>query len=449
MLTQTIATATAFSQHFGRELAYPDPQQFSSMEEFVSACGYPSTFGWNDIVRDLNIPMNPKGGRRSLVAYFKEQTQGKKMDKPTAAIKVPVEPVMSQQPVKAENPVKIDTSAEPKEMTAHFVNTMPTFANSSAVSAVMADNVEQTALLIAQALAGLKTQTQLDVAQIQEMINSAVRAQIAALKDEILTTIPKGAATTIEIKINGKEPSKIEGATHAKFADLLKHVAVRDNVLLVGGAGSGKTTVCEQVAQALELPFYCQSVCSQTSKAELLGYMSATGQYVATEFRKAYENGGVFVLDEIDAGNPNVIAVLNSALANGYCAFADGMVKKHRDFVLIAAANTFGTGANRQYVGRNQLDAATLDRFSIIEFETDEKLETDLSADKTWAAFVQAVRKEFANEREVISPRATLQGCKLLAVGFSPKYVAQVRLVKGMDKAKADRIWKVFRQYYK
>jgi hypothetical protein len=41
-------------------------------------------------------------------------------------------------------------------------------------------------------------------------------------------------------------------------------------------------------------------------------------------------------------------------------------------FVCIAAANTFGTGADRQYVGRNQLDESTLDRFRIGQIELDD-----------------------------------------------------------------------------
>lgn len=146
------------------------------------------------------------------------------------------------------------------------------------------------------------------------------------------------------------------------------------------------------------MPFYCKSVCAQTSKAELLGFINANGNYIITEFRKAYEFGGVFVLDEVDAGNPNVLAVLNSALSNSVCSFADLMVKKHEDFVLIACANTFGFGSDRQYVGRNQLDAATLDRFSVIEFNYDETLEIALSGNETLAKCVQEIRKELSNE---------------------------------------------------
>ena len=90
---------------------------------------------------------------------------------------------------------------------------------------------------------------------------------------------------------------------------------------------------------------------------------SAQGTIVSTEFRKAYENGGLFLFDEIDASMPGAILAFNAALANNFMDFPDKKVPRHKDFYCIAAANTFGSGADRQYVGRNQLDAASLDRF--------------------------------------------------------------------------------------
>ncbi|MCH7728630.1 MAG: hypothetical protein IH991_19420, partial [Planctomycetes bacterium] len=74
-----------------------------------------------------------------------------------------------------------------------------------------------------------------------------------------------------------------------------------------------------------------------------------------------------------------MLVVVNAALANGHLRLPDGTtVDRHADFVCAAAANTFGTGADRQYVGRNQLDAATLDRFAAcrLAFDYDVDLET-------------------------------------------------------------------------
>ena len=75
------------------------------------------------------------------------------------------------------------------------------------------------------------------------------------------------------------------------------------------------------------------------------------------------------MFDEIDAADSNMLLVINSALANGKLALPNRpkkpVAKRHADFVCIAAANTWGKGADREYVGRNQLDDATLDRFRI------------------------------------------------------------------------------------
>jgi len=147
---------------------------------------------------------------------------------------------------------------------------------------------------------------------------------------------------------------------------------------LVGPAGTGKTTLAEQAAQILGFDFSFISVSAQTTESKLLGFISATGSYISTEFRRIYENGGVFLLDEIDNGNANVLAVLNSALANCFCAFPDGTIKKHENFRMLAAANTYGTGPDRKYIGRNKLDAATLDRFYHIDINYSDNIENSI-----------------------------------------------------------------------
>lgn len=229
----------------------------------------------------------------------------------------------------------------------------------------------------------------------------------------------------LEVAYNG-EVNKVEGLKHRQLEGLIKIVAQNLPVMMVGSAGSGKTKAAEQVAEALGLGFHCQSVGAQTSKADLFGFIDASGKYQPTGFRKAYEEGGVFCMDEIDAGNPNVLVLLNSAIGNGYCAFPDKMVKVHKDFRFIGTANTYGTGADRMYVGRNQLDMATLDRFVSVDWEIDEDLEAHLAGDekvaKAWVKMVQAIRAKVKEQkvRAIISPRATMKGVALLKVGAEP-----------------------------
>lgn len=241
-------------------------------------------------------------------------------------------------------------------------------------------------------------------------------------------------------------PKEKEARVHNLYSDLLACLKRRLNVFMVGPAGSGKTRAVEMASATLGKDFFCQSVSGQTTLAHLFGYMNASGVYVATGFRHAFEKGGVFLLDEGDAGNANVITAINSALSNGYCSFPDGMIAKHPEFVFVAAGNTYGTGANRQYVGRNALDAATLDRFVFIEWPYDEVLEASLVPQSyiDWVDLVQCYRKaaELNQIKMIISPRATLQGYELLDEGFDLDKTEKMAIWKGVDPTVIEKVKK-------
>lgn len=232
------------------------------------------------------------------------------------------------------------------------------------------------------------------------------------------------------------------GLVHFKFDVIMQCIASRVNIAMVGPAGSGKTTTAKKAAEALKLEFYSKSVSAQTGVHEFFGYQDANGNYVRTLFREAYENGGVFLLDEFDAGNPNVLAALNAATANDVCAFADGMIKKHEDFVCIMAGNTFGHGATSEYVGRNKIDAATLDRFAFIDFPYDEDLEYELAPNKEWCREVQQYRQRVSDKKlkTVVSPRATFMGGQLLNAGMNKSEVIALTITKGMSEAEKNLI---------
>jgi hypothetical protein len=255
------------------------------------------------------------------------------------------------------------------------------------------------------------------------------------LRDDVLAL----AETVRPIVVKTKDKNTIlKGVQHAQFENLLTIVGTGQPVLMVGPAGTGKTHGAALAAEALGLSFHSISVGSQTSKSDLQGYLDANHNYVRTQFREAYEGGGVFLLDEADAGNSNVLILLNAALSNGYMAFPDGMVHMHEDFRMIATANTYGHGASRQYVGRNQLDAATLDRFAVLTWDIDAKVENALAGGhKKWLNTVRAVRKKVVDELElrvVVSPRATQRGAILLTAGMNFEDVLEIALIGNMPK---------------
>ncbi len=285
------------------------------------------------------------------------------------------------------------------------------------------------------------------VEHLKPALSKAITVLTEAEIEEMRKKIDKGQADTrkelfeianavrpIEV-ITPKARKKISGVQHNQFENLIKVVGTGQAVLLVGPAGTGKTHAADQVAQSFDLKFYSIAVGAQTSKSDLVGYMDANHNYVRTQFREAYEHGGLFLLDEADAGNSNVLILLNAALSNGYMAFPDSMVARHEDFRMVATANTYGHGASRQYVGRNQLDAATLDRFVTIAWDIDERVEANLAGTtevgKKWLKVVHAVRKKAIDElqlRVVISPRATQRGALLLNAGMAFSDVLPIAL---------------------
>lgn len=270
---------------------------------------------------------------------------------------------------------------------------------------------------------------------VKKQVNDIATKQISDLEQMI------EKYGRLEVSVNGTR-NIITGLKHVQLPQLITYAAHRLPTLLVGMAGTGKTHAAEQVSESLGLPFYAISVGAQTSKSDIMGYMHANGGYVKSMFREAYENGGVFLMDEIDAGNANVLIQVNSALSNKYCAFPDGMVKRHENFVFIASANTFGNGANRMYVGRNQLDAATLDRFIVMEWMVDNELENALAGEdetgKRWYEAVIAVRKYIESNglRALVTPRATLRGATLLASGVDFDEVLEVALLAPLPSDK-------------
>lgn len=265
------------------------------------------------------------------------------------------------------------------------------------------------------------------------------------------------AHVTLDLTAPGIDVST-EAVMHHKFPLLAAAVAARVNVMLVGPAGSGKTTAAVKVAEALGLPFYGTGAIN--SEYKLTGFIDAQGRIVSTAFRKAFEEGGVFLFDEIDASLPSALLAFNAALANDWMDFPDKCVKRHEGFRVIAGANTFGTGADRQYVGRNQLDAASLDRYAVIDWGYDEALEASfvgapvpkdaprpvsiapLSADAAqaqaiqWCDRVRRIRKSVDDlkVRHVVSPRATMNGARLLAAGWTWADTEEAVVWKGLDR---------------
>ena len=289
-----------------------------------------------------------------------------------------------------------------------------------------------------------------------EKVESVTPPTLPAIDMDVVEELVKKivdekSATLITIeKKKGAKTKKITNVQHYLFERLLKLIGMGENIWLVGPAGSGKTQAARNVAKALDLPFASIAGNMQLPVSKLLGFENANGKYVSTDFHKAVENGGVFLFDEADNTSANALCTFNDILAAGpgdLVSFPDKMVKKHSDFVGIAAANTVGKGADRIYVGRCQIDGATLDRFLFMDWDYDEALERTLALginkkSGEWVDRVQALRHAAlaVNIRHIISPRASMKGAQMLGAGFSVQEAEDMAIWKGLQASQIEKI---------
>lgn len=235
--------------------------------------------------------------------------------------------------------------------------------------------------------------------QAKKVLNAAIDEAVKRVEES-----GGGACKVVEYHTaRGVYKSEKNEVSHAKIETVTKAVEAGIGVYLYGPAGTGKSHLARQVAKRLGLDYYEAS--KVDNSFDLIGFVDASGQFVYTQFARAYIYGGLFLVDEFDASNGNASTVFNNALASSGFAFPGiGYKPKHENFRVIAAGNTIGHGAARdkygiEYCTRNTLDAATLTRFPLkIECDYSQEIERYLTypyiGEKSTAliAFAHALR---------------------------------------------------------
>ena len=252
----------------------------------------------------------------------------------------------------------------------------------------------------------------------------------------VLDGIKEEMGKKILEEVKEEKPWKSPGEVfHHKFEIIKSCVESKIPVYLAGPAGSGKNHTLEQIAKVMGLEFYFTNSVQQEYK--LTGFIDAGGNFHETEFYKAFKNGGLFFLDEMDASIPEVLVLLNAAIANGYFEFPNGKITAHENFRVVAAGNTVGSGADEAYTGRMVLDQATLDRFVIIDFGYDLGVEMALAkGNSQLVSFVEDLRKQAEEKgvRATFSYRCITMVIKLEEAGLQLEEIIKIAVVKGMDK---------------
>ena len=283
----------------------------------------------------------------------------------------------------------------------------------------------------------------LDEARVTELATEAALEVVAEVS----------APKVFNIHFPDRATISLDESTHAAFEECLSVLMAGDNLFMVGPPGTGKTTLTKQLAKALGVERRFISCSPDMSTTRLAGYMHATGGYVGTGCRDAFETGKLFLLDEGDKGNPGILAWTHTALENGECEFPDRIVDRHESNYWCVAANTYGRGATTNYIGSNKMDDAFIDRFSFVALDIDEKLEEELTVAQCpdnkplaleWLAKVREWRgnAEASNLSFLITPRASIRGAALIRQGMSFERAAELRVWKGIKadvRAKIER----------
>ena len=356
-------------------------------------------------------------------------------------------------------PVDVTTSYPADAPSVTIVQPSPTHTDADSIAAVGVQIVEQarrrikraadaepapstsTSPDIAAALAAFvasiaptqQTAAPVDLSQVGELIQQALEPIRQAIADR----------PTVRVDVVTQDTTRsVDGLSHHMLPTLIRSLATGLHVWLAGPSGSGKTHGAEQAAQALGLTFRLQG--AMTMAHELTGFVDAGGKYHETPFVTSFRNGGLILLDELDAGSNEALLALNAALANGVMCLPSGdIVRVHPDFRCIGAANTFGQGATADYVGRTRIDAAFLQRFGVrLTWAYDEALETAMAAMPTWSARVQRARQKAkdAGLKVLITPRASIAGAKLIRAGFSPDEAADMTYLADLSPSQRQQV---------
>lgn len=279
-----------------------------------------------------------------------------------------------------------------------------------------------------------KTSTSEEVKKEVENLPKLPESELPNVEsEEVKEEIPEATEVKEELKVElPKGPVR-----HAEYETIMTCLEEGVPVYLHGPAGSGKNHTVEQIAKEQGWEFYFTNSVQQEYK--VTGFVDAGGVFHDTEFYKACtsENECIFFLDEIDASIPEVLVLLNAAIANGYFEFPNGRIKWNKKRLhFVCAGNTVGSGADEMYTGRMVIDQATLDRFAFVPYDYDRNIELKITnGNAELVDFIHGIR-DIAKERGI---RATFSyRCMLMLKKLEGKIelskLLKICVFKGMDE---------------
>lgn len=226
---------------------------------------------------------------------------------------------------------------------------------------------------------------------------------------------------------------------HAQMASAMVAIEAGMNVWATGNAGTGKSSLFEQIAAALGRPFCKIGMTRQTEIESLIGGLSLRSGSTVWEdgvlIKAMRQPGMVILIDELTFAPAGVQAIIQ-LIADDHRSYTlpTGETVKCADGVVFCVAdNTNGGGDDGGlYAGTNVSNAACVDRFGImliVDYMSAAKEAEALAnhtacpvaAARQLTDFVAQVRRNPALAGVVVSMRRMVAFMRMVQRGFSPK----------------------------
>ena len=283
---------------------------------------------------------------------------------------------------------------------------------------------------------------------IMRNVVDALTPSICEKIQERVGALAGAVPTSLEIKIGDVIRKLPEDIRHAQFEKILAGTIAGMDFWLVGDAGTGKSYLCGQIAQAMGAKYFCTGAIMDEFSG-LKGFIDANGVKHGTEFTKALDamEAGeevVICFDEADGSIPEVMIALNNFLAGGVIECMGKAYTKKDNLHIMACGNTNGRGGSTMYT-RQIIDEATLDRFTFMKVDYDPSIELNAAnGDQELATFCRELRKSASNcgIQMLVTYRAIKRIAVLSQVWSSMTEALQASVIRGLDKSDIETILK-------
>jgi len=274
-----------------------------------------------------------------------------------------------------------------------------------------------------------------------------VEQALAVMRDRIAVLVEE-AKPAVDIGIDGHEFMLTDYGK--QLADEILRIAP-DPVLLIGGAGFGKSALARYVAFERGTEFRSVNFDAGMSLHPLIGQWNpkSTPEGITVEFADgaltaAVKEGDTFLAEELTRAPQELLSRLFGLLDTDFRSWdviergANGSTDIHEDFFLLATANPAGAG----YSGARQLDHALSSRFAaIIEIDgaiaPEHKILLKYVDARTADAIMRFAEdcrpnKNHADSRSStkynVSTRNLVQIARHIKQGFSPQRAVEIAI---------------------